>query len=208
MTSLHAFDDDVRRRLGARIVGIDEAGRGPLAGPVVAAAVQLSQARPIEGIDDSKKLSARKREALYGRITGEAVAWAYASASPEEIDRYNILQASLLAMKRALDKLHCSWTLALIDGNRPIETLPPAQQQCVVGGDALSASIAAASIIAKVARDRMMIEYDTMYPEYKFKSHKGYATRLHRARIEEHGLCAIHRRSFCERIVAQTALRL
>lgn len=203
---LYAFDTAIGAQHGALLVGIDEAGRGPLAGPVVAAAVQLDLSAPIEGIDDSKKLSASRREVLYDVITARAPAWAVASASPEEIDRHNILQASLLAMHRALAQIRKAWSLALIDGNTPIGALHPVQQRCIVDGDAKSASIAAASILAKVTRDRMMIEYDKRYPHYDFARHKGYATPQHRRKILEHGLCAIHRRSFCGKLVSQTSL--
>ena len=203
---LYAFDTALGPFADGRLAGVDEAGRGPLAGPVVAAAVVLDLAHPIDGVDDSKKLSAQRREKLYNAITARAKAWAVDMAMPDEIDRYNILRATLRAMKRALDKLTAPWSLALIDGNQAIDSLDAPRQRCVVGGDALSASIAAASIVAKVTRDRLMQQYHQQYPEYNFGVHKGYATAAHRAAIRDHGLCAIHRRSFCEALVRQTSL--
>jgi ribonuclease HII len=193
---------------------VDEAGRGPLAGPVVAAAVVLDLDKQINGINDSKKLTEKKREELYGPITSGAIAWAVGMASPEEIDRINILKASLLAMQRALDGLDTTWgarrwSLALIDGNVPVPGLPAMQQQTVVGGDARSASVAAASILAKVTRDRIMRAYHEQYPDYGFAVHKGYGTSLHRERLLQFGLCGIHRKSFCGAIVqTQTSLDL
>ncbi len=207
--SLYGFDRALERKRMCGIVGVDEAGRGPLAGPVVAAAVQLDLGSIIRGVDDSKKLTAEKREALYDKITARAVAWATGAASVEEIDSVNILHASLLAMQRALDGLSCSWGLALIDGNQPLRTLAPDRQQTVVDGDALSVSIAAASIVAKVTRDRMMAEYDIQYPGYGFGEHKGYATLSHRRRILDKGVCPIHRRTFCSNLLTiQTCLPL
>jgi ribonuclease HII len=203
--NLYLFDKDI----SDSIVGLDEAGRGPLAGPVVAAAVVLDMANPIQGINDSKKLSAEVREKLYGCITEKAVNWAVGIASVEEIDRINILQASLLAMRRALESIKFPWKLALIDGNQKIPGIDPGLQQTVVGGDARSASIGAASIIAKVTRDKMMAEYNEKYPLYEFNINKGYGTESHRAIILQHGLCEIHRRTFCENLTAyQTELPL
>jgi ribonuclease HII len=205
---LYGFDTALEQKTGSCLVGVDEAGRGPLAGPVMAAAVRLDLSRPIEGINDSKKLTPKKRDTLYELITSCAPAWSVAFATPEEIDRYNILQASLLAMRRALEGLRCAWTLALIDGNRAVPGIPPDRQKTVVAGDAQSASIAAASIIAKVTRDRQMVAYHASWPAYEFHIHKGYPTALHRERLLQHGLCPIHRRSFCEHILAQTSLPL
>ena len=206
--TLYDFDIRIEQEHGCRVAGLDEAGRGPLAGPVVAAAVMLDLRRPIPGVNDSKQLSAKKRDALYDLITAQAAAWAVGQASVEEIDRYNILQASLIAMKRALDDITCAWSLALVDGNRRIPSLDNGRQLTVVAGDAKSASIAAASIIAKVTRDRLMTRYHDQYPAYEFSLHKGYPTALHRDRIRQHGLCEIHRRSFCRGLVAQTAMDL
>ncbi len=175
--------------------GVDEAGRGPLAGPVVAAAVILDPQRPIGGIDDSKKLSAKKRERLAEEIRANALAWAVAEASVEEIDRLNILQASLLAMRRAVEQLSLAPEYALIDGNRCPEALPcPAR--AVIGGDAQFTAIAAASILAKTVRDAGMLELHARYPQYAFDRHMGYPTALHLAALREHGISPVHRRSF------------
>jgi ribonuclease HII len=202
--ALYAFDNLAQLERGCRVVGLDEAGRGPLAGPVVAAAVMLDLGDPIDGIFDSKQLSPAARELLYGRITARAVAWSQAAASVEEIEEHNILQASLLAMRRALMGINVPWSLALVDGNQCIPALPGDSQRTVVAGDTKSASIAAASIIAKVTRDRIMAEYNAHYPGYEFSLHKGYGTALHRDRIKKLGLCPIHRRSFCANVIAQT----
>jgi ribonuclease HII len=191
------------------VIGIDEAGRGPLAGPVVAAAVLLDSAIPLEGVDDSKKLSAKERERLYDLIVNTAHGWAIGLASVEEIDRINILQATFAAMFRAVSGLAVAWDMALVDGNRIVPQLPPGKQKAIVAGDASSASIAAASILAKVTRDRAMLEYHRQYPMYEFHRHKGYGTALHLDRIGRHGLCAIHRRTFCSTAaVQQTTLNL
>jgi ribonuclease HII len=198
----------MEKERACRLVGLDEAGRGPLAGPVVAAAVLLDLSRPIGGIFDSKQVPAKKREELYGRITAKAAAWSVGQASVEEIEEHNILQASLLAMRRALDKIEIAWSLALIDGNRTIPGIGPDVQCAIVKGDATSASIAAASIVAKVTRDRLMAEYQAEFPEYGFSLHKGYGTELHIDRIRKLGLCPIHRRSFCLRLMVQPALDL
>jgi len=203
--ALYAFDREITHKQDCCIAGVDEAGRGPLAGPVVAAAAVLDLDEPIIGVNDSKKLSEKKREALYAEITEKAV-WAVGIASPEEIDKINILHASLLAMQRALDGLQSAWTLALIDGNVLLKTLDTTKQQTIVQGDAKSASIAAASIIAKVTRDRIMMQYHETYPEYGFALHKGYPTELHRKKVLELGICGIHRKSFCESMIRQTRL--
>lgn len=186
------------------IAGVDEAGRGALAGAVYAAAVILDPARPITGLNDSKKLSARRREQLFDQIRDQAAAWAIATASPAEIDQLNILQASLLAMSRAVDQLAPSPSRCLVDGNR----LPPwnHQAQAVVGGDALHPEIMAASILAKVARDAAMCELAQQFPQFGFDGHKGYPTADHRARLAQHGPCPEHRRSFAP--VAQCVLAL
>jgi ribonuclease HII len=177
------------------IAGVDEAGRGPLAGPVCAAAVILHPARIPDGLDDSKRLPEAAREALEPEIQLSAQAWAVAWASTAEIDRLNILQASLLAMRRAVWALHLTPTLALVDGNRCPTDLP-CVARALVGGDGLEPSISAASVLAKVARDREMCRLDAEYPQYGFARHKGYGTREHLAALGRHGPCAIHRRSF------------
>jgi ribonuclease HII len=204
---LYEFDRSITINGQCSIVGIDEAGRGPLAGPVVAAAVMLDLDKRIPRINDSKKVAPAAREKLYGRITAEACAWAVGQASVEEIDRLNILQATLLAMRRALDTITTPWTLALVDGNYPINGIPETRQKAVVHGDGMSASIAAASIIAKVTRDRIMKDYHQRFPMYDFLRNKGYATAMHRQRILEYGLCEHHRRTFCEHLT-QTHLAL
>ena len=174
---------------------MDEVGRGPLAGPVVAAAVVLDPARPIPGLADSKKLSERRREHLAVAIRDRALAWALGRAEVEEIDRLNILHASLLAMRRAVAALPQPPDRVLVDGNRVPDGLPcPAR--AIVGGDASVACISAASILAKVARDREMVELDGVYPGYGLAGHKGYPTRAHVAALQHLGVSPIHRRSF------------
>lgn len=176
------------------VCGIDEAGRGPLAGPVVAAAVILDQARPIPGLNDSKKLSEKKRVALAELIRERAIAWAVAEASVEEIDRINILQASLLAMQRAVAGLIVRPTGALVDGNRcPKLEIPT---EAIIQGDGKIASIAAASILAKTVRDAGMRVLHAQYPQYGFDRHMGYPTAAHFKALEEHGASPVHRRSF------------
>ena len=190
------------------ICGVDEVGRGPLAGAVVAAAVILDPARPIEGLADSKKLSEKKRERLFPEIREKALAWSLGRAEVEEIDRINILQASLLAMRRAVLGLSVAPTHALIDGNRIPEGLP-CGAQAIVGGDGREPAIAAASILAKVARDREMVELDARYPGYGLAGHKGYPTRAHLQALQELGVTEIHRRSFgpVRRLLAEQAGR-
>ena len=185
----------------ATLIGLDEAGRGPLAGPVVAAAVALPAPCPIEGINDSKKLTERRREALYDVICEGALAYAICVVERDEIDTLNILHASMTAMARAhqsviTDHPELSDALVLVDGNRRAPLTHPAEQRPVVKGDARSLNIAAASILAKVTRDRLMVDYDRQWPMYGFAQHKGYPTAAHRAAIREHGPCDIHRRSF------------
>lgn len=175
--------------------GVDEAGRGPLAGPVFAAAVILDPDHPIEGLDDSKKLSPTRRETLAELIHRYSLAWAVASASVEEIDRLNILQATLLAMRRACQGLARTPRLILVDGNRLPEGLA-APALAVIGGDALQPAISAASILAKTARDACCRALHAQYPDYAFDQHKGYGTALHLARLAQLGPCAAHRRSF------------
>ena len=176
------------------IAGVDEAGRGPLAGVVVAAAVILDPHRPIQGLDDSKRLSASRRDQLDQTIRAQAVAWAVAQAEVAEIDRINILQASLLAMQRAVLALAIAPERVLIDGNRCPSL--PYPSQAIVGGDRSQASISAASIIAKVSRDKQMLELDRRYPDYGFAQHKGYPTRAHLAALRRYGATPVHRRSF------------
>ena len=185
------------------IAGVDEAGRGPIAGPVVAACVVLPPCHTLTGITDSKQLAPAQREALYDAITRHALAWAIGLASPREIERYNILQASLLAMRRAVLALPIPPQRVLVDGKHAIPNLP-LPQQAVVGGDALEESIAAASILAKVARDRIMRELDRLYPQYGFAQHKGYPTALHLERLRLYGACPAHRRTYAP--VAQLRL--
>ncbi len=186
-----------------RVAGIDEAGRGPLAGPVVAAAVMLPRSFPSGELNDSKKLSARKRTGLFERIVGDGdVVWSISSRDHAAIDRLNILRATHEAMREAFRGLTPSADHALIDG-LPVRDFP-GPQTALVGGDARSLSIAAASILAKVTRDRLMDELDDLYPEYGFRQHKGYPTREHLAKLRTHGPCPVHRRSFAP--VAQTEL--
>jgi ribonuclease HII len=176
------------------VAGVDEVGRGPLAGPVVAAAVILHPERSIPGLADSKKLSEKRREALDPLIREQAHCWSLGRAEVEEIDRINILQASLLAMQRAVASLPISPDRVLVDGNRPPQLDCPVE--AIVGGDRLIEAISAASIIAKVARDREMVALDTQYPGYGLAKHKGYPTKAHLAGLETLGVSPIHRRSF------------
>lgn len=176
------------------IAGVDEAGRGPLAGPVVSAAVVLPPNFDVPGINDSKTLSEKKREALFPVIQNQAIAFGIGMADHEEIDRINILQASLLSMKRAVEDLGLTPDYLLIDGKFSIDS--NIDQRPVIKGDALSLSIAAASILAKVTRDRIMTDLDLQYPEYGFKHHKGYPTKAHKQAILTYGPCPIHRKSF------------
>ncbi|MBQ3057427.1 MAG: ribonuclease HII [Clostridia bacterium] len=184
------------------ICGVDEAGRGPLAGPVCAAAVILPEDLEIPGLNDSKKLSEKKREQLYDIITEKAIAYCVAFGTLEEIEEKNILQATFLAMNRAIEGLETKADFALIDGNKiPDGIKIPAA--AIVKGDAKSMSIAAASILAKVSRDRLLMEYDKKYPEYQFAKHKGYGTKLHTDLIKEYGPCKIHRLSFLKNILGE-----
>lgn len=176
------------------IAGVDEAGRGPLAGPVVAAAVILPKGMAIEGVDDSKLLSEKRREKLYIDITAAALSVGVGIVSHEVIDRVNIYQASILAMRKALEKLDRPFDIVLADGNSFKHEAW--QYQNIIDGDAKSVTIAAASVIAKVTRDRLMREYHEQYPQYGFDRHKGYGTKLHLEALREHGMCPIHRRSF------------
>jgi ribonuclease HII len=188
----------------AAVAGIDEAGRGSLAGPVAAAVVILDlSGGHIDGVNDSKKLTAAKRDKLFEAITASAMGIGVGMATCGEIDDINILQATFLAMRRALENMAARYDLLLVDGNQYIAGFSRERQKTIIGGDALSASIAAASIIAKVTRDRMMNEYDGRYPQYGFAKHKGYGTKLHIEAIGRHGLCDIHRRSFCGKFAGQ-----
>ncbi len=183
------------------VCGVDEAGRGPLAGPVFAAAVILPQGLAIEGIDDSKKLSEKKREALYDEIKSLAVAFNVAFATEKEIDEINILNATFLAMKRAVYGLSLRPDLVFVDGNRaPALELPT---KTIVKGDSLSASIAAASILAKVERDRLMKKLSEKYPDYGLEKHKGYGTKMHVEAIKRHGPAEVHRNSFLKKILGE-----
>lgn len=182
------------------VCGVDEAGRGPLAGDVYAAAVILPQGCIIEGLDDSKKLSEKKREKLFDVICEKAIAWSIATATVEEIDSLNILQATFLAMQRAVEDLDIKPDYALVDGNMMPPKLP-CSGQTIIKGDSLSHSISAASILAKVSRDRYMKKMDEIYPQYQFAKHKGYGTKLHRELILQYGVCEIHRKSFLKKLL-------
>lgn len=176
------------------VAGVDEAGRGPLAGPVVAAAVILDELQPIEGLGDSKKLTARARERLFDEIRAKALCCAIAEASVEEIDRLNILQATMLAMRRAVEGLRLLPAKVLVDGNRlPVLRV---SAEAIVKGDARVPAISAASILAKVHRDRLCLQLHEQYPQYGFAGHKGYGTATHLSALKQHGACAVHRRSF------------
>ena len=176
------------------IAGADEAGRGPLVGAVVAGAVILDEHNPIEGLNDSKKLSDKKRQQLAVEIKDKALAWSVVSVDAEEIDRINILQASLLAMKQAIESLATAPDIALIDGNKCPEL--SCRVEAIVKGDSRVAAISAASILAKVERDRQMIELHEQYPQYEFDRHKGYPTKVHMELLKKHGPCPLHRKSF------------
>ncbi len=199
MTSeLYAFDSELRAQHGV-ICGVDEAGRGPLCGPVCVAAVILNEADPIDGINDSKKLSEKKREALYTRIIENAVSYQVVFVEPAVIDEINILQATMLGMKNAIEGLSFVPSLALIDGNRCPNTAIPTKY--VIKGDAHSASIAAASILAKVTRDRYMQQLALEYPQYQLEKHKGYPTKLHYALLQQYGIQSFYRKSFLKNMV-------
>ena len=184
------------------VCGVDEAGRGPLAGPVFAAAVILPEDLEIEGLNDSKKISEKKREQLFEIIKEKAVAYSVAFATVEEIEQFNILEATYLAMNRAIEGLNTPADYALIDGNRvPRDIKIPCET--VIKGDAKSCSISAASILAKVSRDRLLLEYDEQYPEYEFKKHKGYGTAAHYEAVKKYGLCPVHRPSFFKKFFGE-----
>ena len=195
---LYLYDEQVRAEGYSALCGVDEAGRGPLVGPVVAAAVILPTDFQLEGINDSKKLSEKKREALFDVIKERAVAYGIGMADHKEIDEMNILQATFLAMRRAVEAMGVTPAMVLVDGNQdPKLGLPT---RTVVKGDATSASIAAASILAKVTRDRILIDMDKEYPQYHFAKHKGYGTKDHYAQLMEHGMCPYHRRTFLKKL--------
>ncbi len=190
----YSIEQELHNRGFTYVCGVDEAGRGPLCGPVFAAACILPDGLFIEGLNDSKKLTEKKREKLFDIIKSEAVAYCIASASVEEIDRLNILEADLLAMRRAVDGLAVNADFAIIDGNVARDFNIPAE--AVVKGDSRSMSIAAASVLAKVARDRICIELDREYPQYGIAKHKGYGTKAHMDALREHGPSPIHRKKF------------
>lgn len=197
-TDLYEIENALRQKGLTLICGVDEAGRGPLVGPVSAGAVILPQGLIIEGLNDSKKLTEKKREALYEIITKEAVSWSVGLATPQEIDEINILQATYLAMRRAVMGLSCIPDYALVDGNRdPLLSLPTAT---IVKGDGKAACIAAASVLAKVTRDHLLIELDAEYPQYGFAKHKGYPTKEHYEAIAQHGITCEHRLSFLKNL--------
>lgn len=199
MNDLWIYEQQYTENGSLTVAGVDEAGRGPLAGPVFAAAVILPFGTEIDGLNDSKKLSEAKREKLFDIITDKAVAYGIASASEKEIDGINILEATFLAMNRALKQIEGSFDLALIDGNRNKGIEYPSVT--VIKGDALCADIAAASILAKVSRDRFMYTMAEEYPQYGFEKHKGYGTKLHYENIAKYGVCPIHRKTFLKGIV-------
>ena len=198
MTDLWEKENELYERGYRLLCGVDEAGRGPLAGPVYAAAVRLPRELVIPGLNDSKKLTEKKREELFDVITGKALDYAIAFATVEEIEERNILGATMLAMNRAIAGLKTKPDLALIDGNRNAGIETPSL--CVVKGDATCADIAAASILAKVSRDRVMLELAKEYPDYHFEQHKGYGTALHYAALREYGPSPVHRPSFLKKM--------
>lgn len=200
MAELWTLENEIYDEGFSLLCGVDEAGRGPLAGPVCAAAVILPRALAIKGLDDSKKLTEKKREALFDPIREQALAYGVAFATVEEIEALNILGATFLAMNRAISQLRITPELALIDGNRSTGITVPSR--CVVKGDARCADIAAASVLAKVTRDRYMLEMAEKYPEYHFEQHKGYGTKLHYEALREYGPSPIHRMSFLKKLYA------
>ena len=198
MSELWTLENEIYAEGFSLICGVDEAGRGPLAGPVCAAAVILPRGFEIEGLDDSKKLSKKKREKLFDDIVNAAVSYGIAFAGVEEIEEYNILGATFMAMNRAIGQLSPKPELALIDGNRNKGI--GIESRCVVKGDSKCADIAAASILAKVTRDRYMLEMAEKYPQYRFEQHKGYGTKLHYEMLREYGPSPIHRRDFLRKM--------
>ncbi len=198
MTELWELENEIYDSGVELICGVDEAGRGPLAGPVYAAAVILPRGLELEGLNDSKKLTEKRREKLFDTICAEALSYGIASADVEEIEQLNILNAAMLAMNRAIGKLSVKPALALIDGNR--DSAIAMASRCIVKGDSKCADIAAASILAKVSRDRYMLQMAEKYPEYHFEKHKGYGTKLHYEALREYGPCEIHRPSFLRKM--------
>lgn len=197
----YSFEQSALNKGYKSVCGIDEAGRGPLAGPVYAAAVILPIGAEIDGLNDSKKLSEKKREELFDIINEVAISVSVGIATEKEIDEINILQATFLAMKRAIEGLEIPADYAIIDGNRAPELEIPSET--VIKGDGKVMSVAAASIIAKVSRDRFMLKIAEEYPEYQFEKHKGYGTRLHYEMIEKYGVSPIHRRSFLKKLLGE-----
>lgn len=203
MSAINMWEiENIHYAEGVQIIcGVDEAGRGPLAGPVCAAAVILPANLELPGLTDSKKLTDKKRRELFPVIKEKAIAYGIGLASEKEIDEINILQATFLAMQRAMDQLSVKPDLALIDGNRQKDFGIPAKT--VVKGDSLSANIAAASILAKVTRDDLMVELAKQYPQYQFEIHKGYGTKVHYAALTEHGPCPVHRMTFLKKFYGE-----
>lgn len=199
--TLFEYDSEIRKSCSV-FCGVDEAGRGPLAGDVYAAAVIFNENTLIDGLNDSKKLSEKKREQLFDEIKEKAVSYCIATASVEEIEKYNILNATFMAMKRAVQGLNVIPETAFVDGNR-IPPEMPCRVQTLVKGDGLSASIAAASVLAKVSRDRYMKEIAEKYPEYQFEKHKGYGTKLHNELILKYGPSPVHRMSFLKKLYSK-----
>ena len=193
------YENEARNKGYKYICGVDEAGRGPLAGPVCAAAVILPEGLVIDGVNDSKKLTEKKREALFDVICNSAIAYSTVFADVDEIEEVNILRATMNAMKRAVESLDTKADFAYIDGN----TMPSLEinAECLIKGDAKSMSVACASILAKVSRDRLMLKYAQQYPQYSFEKHKGYGTKAHTEALLEHGPCPIHRMSFLKKIL-------
>ena len=201
LEELYELEKQLHREGYSVVCGVDEAGRGPLAGPVCAAAVILPEDCELPGLNDSKKLTEKKREALYDQIIEKAVAYGIAFSTVEEIEEINILSAALLAMNRAIAQLPQTPDMALIDGNTTRDIAVPAR--AVVGGDGKCACIAAASVLAKVTRDRLMLDMAKEYPQYGFEKHKGYGTKVHYAALEEYGPSPIHRMSFLKKFYAK-----
>ncbi len=199
LDKMMALENDLYNKGYKVIAGVDEAGRGPLAGPVVAGAVILKKGEYIEGLNDSKKISPKKRDKLYDEIIEKCLAYSVGIVDNNVIDEINILEATRLAMKKAIEGLEIKPDYLLIDAEKKIDT--NIELSGIIKGDSLSVSIAAASIIAKVTRDRMIEDMAKKYPQYEFEKHKGYGTALHIQKIKEHGICDIHRKSFCKKFI-------